>query len=245
MRCQPHYGHQVYIWLKNVQTCLLCDEQTDSGFSICTACEAKLPWLIDQCERCALPLPMSGLTCAQCTRQAPAFNEVIAAWLYDFPIDALVTRFKHQAKWPLGRLMAELFGQSLQHRFDEGLPRPDIMIPVPLGRKRLRQRGYNQAAMLANWLGRQLQLPVNERLINRVKETPAQQGLNARARTRNLREAFVLAEPTGVRGKHVALVDDVLTTGSTADTIARLLVKAGATKVDVYCLARTPKPGID
>ncbi len=243
MYCQPHNGHQVYIWLKNVQYCLLCDERADSDTSICTACESDLPWLIDQCERCALPLPMSGLTCAQCTRQPPAFNEVIVPWLYDFPIDALVTRFKHQGKWPLGRLLAELLGQTLQHRFDEGLAKPDRMIPVPLANKRLRQRGYNQAAMLANWLGSHLDLPVDERLIKRVKETPAQQGLDAKARKRNLRDAFALTDPDRVMGKHLALIDDVLTTGSTADTLARLLIEAGARKVDVYCLARTPKPG--
>lgn len=243
MHCQPHDNHQVYIWLKGEQICLLCDERTDSPHAICTACESDLPWLIDSCERCALPMPMSGLTCAQCTRHSPTFNDVIVPWLYDFPIDALVTRFKHQGKWPLGRMMAELLAQTLQHRFDEGLSQPDVMIPVPLASKRLRQRGYNQAAMLANWLSSLLRLPVDERLIKRVKDTPAQQGLGAKARKRNLREAFVLVKPEGVMGKHIALIDDVLTTGSTAETIARLLMRAGARAVDVYCLARTPKPG--
>jgi ComF family protein len=243
MRCQPHNGHQVYIWLKNVQTCLLCDEQTDSISPICTPCESELPWLIDQCDRCALPMPMSGLTCAQCTRHSPAFNEVVAPWLYDFPVDALVTRFKHQSKWPLGRLLAELLSQTLQHRFDEGLQRPDLLIPVPLATRRMRQRGYNQAAMLAGWLADHLQLRVEERVLKRIKETPAQQGLKAKARKRNLRDAFVLLDPARIRGKHIALIDDVLTTGSTADTLARLLISAGARKVDVYCLARTAKPG--
>jgi ComF family protein len=207
------------------------------------ACERDLPWLIDQCERCALPMPMSGLTCAQCTRQSPAFNEVVVPWLYDFPIDALVTRFKHQGKWPLGRLLAELLSRTLQHRYDEGHPRPDVLIPVPLASKRMRQRGYNQAAMLAQWLGHALQLRISERAVRRVKETPAQQGLDAKARKRNLHEAFALSDPDCVAGKHIALIDDVLTTGSTADTLARLMIKAGARQVDVYCLARTPKPG--
>jgi ComF family protein len=106
----------------------------------------------------------------------------------------------------------------------------------------MRQRGYNQAAMLARWLGSELQLPVDEKTIRRVKETPAQQGLDAKARKRNLRDAFALIEPHRISGTHVALIDDVLTTGSTADMIARLLISAGASKVDVYCLARTPKP---
>lgn len=243
MRCQPHNTYPVYIWLNNDQSCLLCDEDTGSSRSICDACEADLPWLTDQCERCALPLLLSDLTCAQCTINPPAFNEVIAAWLYDFPIDSLVTRFKHQGKWPMGRLMAQLLGEFLRYRFNEGLARPDLLVPVPMATKRLRQRGYNQAAMLANWLAASLQLPVNERLLRRVKETPAQQGLDAKARRRNLLDAFELLRAQDVTGKYIALVDDVLTTGSTADVIAKLLRKAGARQVDIYCLARTPKPG--
>lgn len=243
MYCQPHPTHKVYIWLKNKQQCLLCDESTDTLYPVCTPCETELPWLGDQCQQCALPLAMSGLTCAQCTLHLPAFDEVVAPWLYQFPLDSLITRFKHQANWPMGRLMAQLLGQFLQHRFDENLPRPDFILPVPLATKRLRQRGYNQAGMLADWLGKQLQLPVEHRLIVRTQETPAQQGLDAKARKRNLRHAFVVVDEEKVKGKHVALVDDVLTTGSTADVIAKLLITAGACRVDVYCLARTPKPG--
>lgn len=243
MRCQPRYANPVYIWLNSDQTCLLCDEATGSKKSICEACEPDLPWLTDQCERCALPLPMSDLTCSQCTINPPAFDEVIAAWLYDFPIDTLVTRFKHQGKWPMGRLMADLFAEFVRYRLNEGLARPDFLLPVPMTNKRMRQRGYNQAAMLAAWLAASLQLPVSEQLLRRVKETPAQQGLDARARRRNLLGAFELLRPQDVAGKHIALIDDVLTTGSTADEIAKLLRKAGARQVDVYCLARTPKPG--
>lgn len=243
MRCQPRNTHQVYIWLNNDQSCLLCDESTGSSRSICEDCEADLPWLGAQCLRCALPMPSSDQTCMQCSINPAAFDEVVAVWLYDFPIDALVTRFKHQGKWPLGRLLAELFAQFLQYRFNEGLARPDLLLPVPMASKRLRQRGYNQAAMLAAWLGARLQLPVDERLLKRVKETPPQQGLDARARRRNLLGAFELPTPQNVAGKHIALVDDVLTTGSTADVLAGMLRKAGARHVDVYCLARTPKPG--
>lgn len=243
MHCQPYNGHEVYIWLKNAQTCLLCDESTDSNTAVCEPCERELPWLIDQCDRCALPMPMSGLTCGACNRHPPAFNDVVAPWLYDFPIDALVTRFKHQGKWPLGRLLAELLAETLQHRFNDGLRRPDFLIPVPLAKKRLRQRGFNQAAMLANWLGARLGVPVDECVIRRVKETPSQQGLDARARKRNLASAFALSDAPHIIGRHLALIDDVLTTGSTANALADLLRKAGAQAVDVYCLARTPKPG--
>ncbi|WP_458717647.1 ComF family protein [Pseudomonas gregormendelii] len=242
MRCQPRYDGPVYIWLKNKQHCLLCQEDVEETAPICMACETELPWLGDQCQTCALPLFAPGMTCGQCLKQPPAFQQVAVPWLYDFPVDSLITRFKHSAKWPYGRLLGELLAHYLQHRFDEGLPRPDYLVPVPLARKRLRQRGFNQAGMLANWLGTFLSLPVNEQLITRTKETPAQQGLNAKARKHNLRGAFTLVNAEQVQGCHVALIDDVLTTASTAEAISRLLIEAGAWRVDVYCLGRTAKP---
>jgi ComF family protein len=184
-----------------------------------------------------------GLTCGQCLKQPPAFERVAAPWTYSFPVDSLITRFKHSAKWPLGRLLAELFAQFLQHRFDEDLDRPDALIPVPLASKRLRQRGFNQAAMLARWLSISLDIPCDETLVLRIQDTSAQQDLNADARKKNLRHAFALAPVASIKGRHFALVDDVLTTGATAQALARLLLDAGARRVDVYCLARTPRPG--
>jgi len=242
MRCQPHYDGPVYIWLKNKQICLLCSEPADEATPICTDCETELPWLGDHCQTCALPLPAPGLTCGQCLHEPPPFQRVIAPWLYDFPLDSLITRFKHSAKWPYGRLLGELLAQFLQHRFDEGLACPDALVPVPLAVKRLRQRGFNQAAMLARWLGDSLGIASDEHLLKRVQDTSAQQELKAEARKKNLRHAFALMPGAQVVGRHLALVDDVLTTGATAQALARLLMEAGAARVDVYCLARTPKP---
>jgi ComF family protein len=243
MRCQPNPNKQVYSWLKNKQTCLLCDEHTDNGQTICSCCEAELPWLGGHCQVCALPLPGHGLMCGACLQKPPSFTRVEVPWRYAFPIDSLITRFKHQAKWPLGRLLGELLSQHLQHAFDEGLPRPDLLLPVPLADKRQRQRGFNQAGLLTEWLSANLQLPVQAHWLERVIDTPAQQQLDAATRKRNLRKAFTLTPDSAVSGRHVALVDDVLTTGATAESLARLLKKAGAARVDVYCLARTPKPG--
>jgi ComF family protein len=222
---------------------LLCSEPADTTTPICSACETELPWLGDHCQTCALPLPAPGLTCGQCLQQPPAFERVVAPWVYSFAVDTLITRFKHNAKWPLGHLLGELLAQYLQHRFDEDLDRPEVLIPVPLATKRLRQRGFNQAAMLARWLSESLKIPCDETLLLRIQDTSAQQELKADARKRNLRNAFALAPDTCVAGRHLALIDDVLTTGATAQTLARLLMDAGAARVDVYCLARTPKPG--
>ncbi len=242
MHCQPRYRGLVYIWLKNKQACLLCDEATDTPHPICTPCESELPWLMEACQVCALPLPTAGLTCGHCLRQPPAFEQVIAPWTYRFPLDSLITRFKHQSQWPLGRLLGELLAQALRERFDNGLPRPDLLLPVPMAARRLRQRGYNQAAMLAKWLAEQLEIRADEHCLQRIQDTLAQQGLDARARRRNLLNAFALAPDSRVDGLHLAVVDDVLTTGATAESLARLLIKAGARRVDVYCLARTPSP---
>lgn len=244
MHCQPSHQHQVYIWLKSVQTCLICDERHESLDCVCNACETELPWLTEQCETCALPLPMDGLVCGQCQKQPPAYQQVIAPWTYSFPVDSLISRFKHQANWPLGHLLGRLLGRFLQYRFENtDLTRPECLLPVPMPPKRLRQRGYNQAAMLARWLSADLNIPYDEQLLLRPHETIAQQDLDARTRKRNLRDAFALAPGARVQGRHLALVDDVLTTGATAHSLARLLVKAGARRVDVYCLARTAKPG--
>ena len=184
------------------------------------------------------------LICGQCVKHPPAFKQVIAPWTYSFPVDTLISRFKHQARWPLGHLLGHLLGQHLRDRFDNNeLTRPDVLLPVPMARQRLRERGYNQALMLARWLSTDLNIPYDEHLLLRPHETMAQQTLDAKARKRNLLNAFALTPDALVQGRHLALVDDVLTTGATAHSLARLLINAGARQVDVYCLARTPKPG--
>ncbi len=233
----------VYSWLKIAQHCQLCDERCEAGVPLCGPCEAALPWLDGRCTTCSLPLPAHGLYCGQCLRRPPAFDQVAVPWCFAFPIDSLINRFKHQARWPLGRLLAGQLARHLEHDYSEGLPRPDALLPVPLATRRLRQRGFNQAQMLAQWLAGELALPVDGSLLQRVIDTPAQQQLDAATRRRNLRGAFALADERAVVGRHFALIDDVLTTGATAETLARLLKGAGAARVDVYCLARTPKPG--
>ncbi len=243
MNCQPWLKALVYKCTNANHSCLLCNEPAEQRYPLCVACEQELPWNEEHCLRCALPLAMAGLTCAQCSRRPPAFDQVIAPWHFGFPLDTLISRFKHNSQWPLGRLMAEILSLNLSHRFQEGLPKPDLLLPVPLARRRLRKRGFNQAGMLGRWLSKALVIECNERLLLRTRETPAQQHLDARARRRNLHQAFALAGEASLEGKHVAVVDDVLTTGATAQATAQLLRQAGARRIDVYCLARTAKPG--
>lgn len=243
MNCQPWLKALVYNCTNINHSCLLCSELAEQRYPLCVACEQALPWLDEYCLRCALPLPMAGLICAQCSRRPPAYDQVVAPWHYGFPLDTLISRFKHNSQWPLGRLMAEMLNLNLRHRFAEGLARPALLLPVPLARRRLRERGFNQAGMLARWLEKGLGIACHECLLLRTRETPAQQTLDARARRRNLRQAFSVVDKGPLEGRHVALVDDVVTTGATAQAIAQVLRQAGASRIDLYCLARTAKPG--
>ena len=245
MHCQPPAILKVYNWLKIKQTCLLCDERVDTPLPLCAGCEAELPWLGAHCQVCALPLAVEGLTCGSCLKRPPPFGRVEAPWRYGFPIDALINRFKHQARRPIGRLLGDLLAGHLAHAFNDGLPRPDLLLPVPLSPKRQRQRGFNQAQMLAEVLSPALQITQRSDWLLRIGDPPAQQKLDAAARRRNLRGAFTLSPIARPSGLHLALIDDVLTTGATAQQLARLLMRAGALRVDVYCLARTPAPGDD
>ncbi len=183
MRCQPRYEGPVYIWLKKTSKPVYSVQKSrttprQSAWPAKPSC----PGWASTAKPAPLPLPATGLTCGQCLKQPPAFERVAAPWTYSFPVDSLITRFKHSAKWPFGRLLAELLGKFLQHRFDEDLDRPDALIPVPLASKRLRQRGFNQAAMLARWLSVSFDIPCDETLLLRIQDTSAQQELNADAR---------------------------------------------------------------
>lgn len=222
--------------------CELCDESCDGPIPICIACEQELPWLSASCVCCSLPLSEPGLHCGACLVRPPYFQQSLMPWRYAFPVDRLITAFKHQGRWPYGRLLADLLIEHLKHQYANGLAKPDLLIPTPLSAKRLRQRGFNQAQMLTHWLAKALAVPYRE-AVTRRKDTPAQQGLSARARRQNLKRAFSVE--ADLAGLHVALVDDVLTTGATANSIAQALMAANATRVDVYCLARTPAPGED
>lgn len=242
MSCQPNLLTKVYHWLKSKQNCLLCDEPSLRLLALCEACESDLPWLGWHCSQCALPMPDQQSLCADCTHNPPVFDQVITPLQFTFPVDSLISRFKYRQHWPYGQLLSILLAQHLRFYFDEGGKRPDLMLAVPLAKRRQRQRGYNQAQMICDWLSKSLQLDNPQQLLLRSRETISQQGLSAKARRDNLHNAFTLSQPERVKGQHIALVDDVLTTGTTCSTISALLLQQGATRVDVYCLARTGKP---
>lgn len=241
MRCQLSLIQKVYNFLLQPDHCLLCLARLRrQPHAICSGCQLDLPWLLHGCRHCALPVPAGDSECATCQQQRQPFHRAWCAWRYDFPLDMLIGNFKYARDWPAGRLLSQLLAEHLLYLQNEGeIELAGALIPVPLSARRLRQRGYDQAQMIAGWLGKAMQLPVLGNSVQRVRHTQIQQGLNARQRQANMLNAFALVRPEQVAGRHLALVDDVLTTGATCAALARLLLAAGARRVDVYCLART------
>jgi ComF family protein len=213
--------------------CLVCAEAGVDGLDLCAACRAGLPWNRDGCRRCAMPLP-AGRDCPRCLRQPPPWQRAQAAFRYGFPLDRLLPRFKFQGDLAAGALLATLMQWTL-----DPAQRPQALVPVPLHRSRLRERGYDQALELARALSRESGLPLLADRLQRVRRTGAQTELGASARRRNVLGAFAL-RPGAALPSHLALVDDVLTTGATAGECTQVLLAAGVERVDVWAVAVAP-----
>ena len=227
-------------WLRNDASrllwpsrCLVCEEAGLDGMDLCGACERALPRMGAACRGCALPLPVGGV-CGACLRLTSPLQEVHAACLYAAPLDRLLPRFKFHDDLAAGRLLSQLMSESFA-----ALPRPDVLVPVPLHLGRLRSRGYDQALELARPLARALDIPLRTRWLVRRRATAPQSERDAMARRRNMRNAFAVREGACVAA-HVTLIDDVMTTGATLRAAAHALRRAGALRVDAWVCARTP-----
>jgi len=244
--CQPRNTVVVNNCLKIVQrvlfppVCLLCDAAAGhhdgpDGMDLCRACMADLPYLGQACTGCALPLSASaqGRLCGRCLQRRQAFAEVQAVFHYQTPVDGLIQGLKFNGRLNHARLLGLLMAQRFRL---SGCQRPDILVPVPLHRRRLRERGFNQSLELARHMGRNLSLPVWAHACLRQRDTAAQSSLPARDRRHNVRNAFI--GHASIDGLHVAVIDDVMTTGCTAHELALALLHAGARRVDVWVCAR-------
>ena len=230
--------NQVHFGLFFNQTCNLCRIQPQARHGLCLDCLHDLPRITPACRRCALPTQgQDGLICGRCQKHPPAFDTTLAAFAYRFPLNQLIPLIKyHQQTAQLGWLAAAL--ADCVRSQDGALPQ--ALIPVPLAPSRLRRRGYNQAALLAQRLGAALGIALDQRSLSKPRETAHQMELRGKARRRNLKGAFAWRGPAYA---HVALIDDVMTTGTTVNEISKVLKRAGIQRVDVWVLARTPAPG--
>lgn len=216
--------------------CLLCGARGAQGRDLCAGCGGDLLPNRPCCPRCALPLAVAAPACGECLDAEPPFAAAWVPFRYAHPLDLLEARFKFSADLAAGRVLASLM---LERLAADGPTRPQLIVPVPLHPTRLGQRGYNQALELARPLARATGIPLRHDLLRRVRATPAQTGLDAKARRKNLRDAFEVA-PAQALPAHVVLFDDVMTTGATLREAARSLRRAGVQRVDAWALARAP-----
>jgi len=226
--------------------CLLCKKASgiESNTGLCKDCTENLPWLAFQqsCQRCALPLNKNtgqSALCGQCQKQLPAFDACHCLFHYQFPIDKLISRFKFNQQLSYSRLFGYLLADQIHARYQPS-SLPKAIIPVPLHKRRLRERGFNQAQEIARICSNALNLPLNTNQCQRSKHTDHQLGLSALERRRNLRRAFT-SKPFPP-DRRIALVDDVMTTGTTLNELASCLKKAGCQEVHLWCIARAHRP---
>ncbi len=232
--------------------CLLCGARSQELRDLCSACAADLQRNQSACARCALPMPMPAPLCGECLKHEPPFAAAWAPFVYAHPLDLLLTKLKFGRSLAAGRVLSELWIAALRESVadESALAMPELLIPVPLHAERLRERGYNQALELAKPLARAFGITLAPGLLQRTRATAAQANLDAATRRRNLRGAFAVDESAlaktvlvenVVLPAHVALIDDVMTTGTTLRECARTLKRAGVARVDVWAFARAPR----
>ena len=213
---------------------MVCGET--SRTPVCTGCLADLPWhTAPQCPVCATPTPQ-GQICGACLKRLPGFDRTVAALVYRFPLDRLIPALKYHARLAVAPALAACLAPVLAHA-----PRPDVLVPMPLHPARLAERGYNHATEIARVLAHTLAIRLDLDSCQRIRDTPPQQALKLDARRRNVRGAFACA--TSVAGLHVAVLDDVMTSGTSLDELAATLKRAGAREVSNWVVARTLPPG--
>lgn len=233
---------QVSVWLIPY-TCILCLDNTDSELDLCSACILDLPWLKNECSSCALPIDSSiehssKLPCGNCLKNPPPYNKIISLFIYQSPIDSFITALKFQGTLRyasmIGKLMATHLEQYYQHQ-----PKPACIIPVPLHQNRLKERGFNQAQEIALPIAKKLNIPLEIYSCIRHRATEPQTLIDTPVRRKNLRNAFSIIKT--INATYVAIIDDVVTTGSTVTELCLALKKAGVQKIDIWCCARSIK----
>ncbi|MDE2366210.1 MAG: ComF family protein [Betaproteobacteria bacterium] len=213
-----------------IRNCLLCGAESRDDF--CDPCRHDLPHLTrDHCMVCTLPLTGSRI-CGACLANPPAFDRSVAALEYAFPVDALLHALKYQANLAMARVLADLLAARI-----DPVDLPDRIVPMPLHSARLHERGFNQALEIARRVSKKTGVALLPDVCQRVRDTPSQTGLPWKEREQNIRGAFTCE--TSLEGKHIAVLDDVMTTGSTLNELAKVLRKRGATRVSGWIVART------
>ncbi|KFD07647.1 phosphoribosyltransferase family protein [Kluyvera ascorbata ATCC 33433] len=205
------------------------------AWGICSRCTGAVTLRMCLCPQCGLPSADRNVPCGRCLQKPPPWQRLVAINDYQPPLSTLIHHFKFSGQPELAPALARLL--LLAVRQNAMRPIPQQLISVPLWQRRHWRRGYNQSELLCQALAKWLPCEFNSRALTRTRPTATQHQLSARLRKQNLKNAFQLELP--VQGRHMVVVDDVVTTGSTVAEISRLLLRNGAASVQVWCLCRT------
>ncbi|MES2141340.1 MAG: ComF family protein [Pseudomonadota bacterium] len=220
-------------------TCILCCEEARREIDLCLDCEKNLPWLDHICTHCAAPLCLeANAICGTCLKKPFPFYKTYILFSYTEPIRKLITGIKFQQRLLYANILGNLLAEKIELSYQEE-QLPHVIIPVPLHKKRLRERGFNQAMEIARPIQKKLKIPIDYKSCQRVRNTVAQSTLLANQRSTNVKKAFAITEQKNVINKHIALLDDVMTTGHTLIELSSSLYDAGVKRIDVWCCART------
>ncbi|MDF9392811.1 MULTISPECIES: ComF family protein [Methylococcus] len=226
-------------WLNIIQnwiyppTCLLCGASGERGLDLCGACERDLPRTGTACLRCGETLPDGAPSpCGRCLQQPPPFDSCRAAFRYEEPIRHLI----HGLKFGRRHACARTLGELAAAHFRTHAELPELIVPVPLHPSRYRERGFNQSLEIARHVSRNLNIPLELHVCTRSRNTRQQSALSAKDRAKNIRGAFKLEHRIGTR--HIAIFDDVVTTGATVGELSRTLQQDGVKQVSIWTIAR-------
>lgn len=222
--------------------CLLCFSRVAGGQLLCIDCEIELPWANQCCIVCGKILDQNLSRCGHCLQKNIYYQSLSCCFYYEAPIINLISQLKYQGDLKVAKLLAQLIAKALPQQRQTNQSWPECIIPMPLHPSRHRQRGFNQAQQIACYLANHL--PVKEKIeyCQRIKATPSQTGLTSQERQQNVSGAFSCIKPLPFQ--HVAILDDVVTTGHTTNALAQSLQSAGVKLIEVWCVARAPLASI-
>lgn len=220
------------------QNCVLCNANINapqtSNHAVCRPCLNDLPWHpTNSCPQCGLT--SSGMVCGRCLNSPPDFDATKAVFLYAYPIDAMMQRYKYGNNLNLGETFGEFLAEKMN--IEDGLKNIDLIIPMPLHAIRLKERGFNQALEIAKLVCKNHKDKLDYKSIERQTLTPPQASLPLKERVKNIKGAFKVN--ADLAGKRIAIIDDVMTTGASLNELAITLKKAGAVHVECWVIART------